>query len=310
MEIKMNEKKLAANRMNAHKSTGPRSPRGKAASSKNSLKHGLLGETPIISGVESRKQWEGHRDAVLESFEPLDYPHKLLAIQLAVASWNMWRADRCEVEMAKAAVAAAELELKQRIDKPLDPTTARAKAEQASSVVELLKALPNMSDGETIGREVALATVWAFWRQLPEDSDDIHIPGVPVEDGEFNAFDNWTGGILRKALEVYAASARLTPEALMDKCIVFVCKHREDAKEEERSLVERGKHWELLSAHSRMLLQADAMDKLARYKSNHERSFFRILHELQRYQASRCGTVVAPPAVLDVDLNVHSDGSS
>ena len=39
---------IRANRENAKKSTGPRTPEGKANSSKNALKHGLLAEDAVI----------------------------------------------------------------------------------------------------------------------------------------------------------------------------------------------------------------------------------------------------------------------
>ena len=42
------EKQIAANRRNAAKSTGPRSPEGKARSSMNALKSGVDAEAEII----------------------------------------------------------------------------------------------------------------------------------------------------------------------------------------------------------------------------------------------------------------------
>ena len=43
-------------------------------------------------------------------------------------------------------------------------------------------------------------------------------------------------------------------------------------------------------------------EKIVRYLTSIERSFFRFLHELQRLQSVRRGEAVAPPAVLDVNL--------
>jgi hypothetical protein len=314
----MTEKKLAANRMNALKSTGPKSPIGKGVSSRNSVKHGLLAEPPILSGLESRKAWERHRNGVLESMAPVGYLEELLTIRLAVVSWKMWRVPRYEAEVAGAAVAAAEIDLQARAElgfgKPLDPTNARAQANIASMIVETLKNLATMIDGEKLDKHLAAATLWAFWRELPGNFEGgISIPGIPDEDTEFNAFDGWTAGLLRKAAEVYAAAARMTPEALLHKCILSVCKKREDAEEEERDLVVKGERWKLLlerEHRSRKLLEPDVLDKVGRYETHLERSFFRILHEIQRLQASRHGAVVAPPAALDVDLTLHSEGSS
>jgi hypothetical protein len=178
-------------------------------------------------------------------------------------------------------------------------------------IIGLLNELSGETNNEEgVDRHLAAATLLALWRELPSTNEDLHIPGIPDDDAAFNAFDHWTLGLLRKAAKVYAAAAGLTPEALMTKCISSVFTKREDAESEESDLVERGKRWELLLAHSRMLLQTNVMDKLARYKSNLERSFFRILHELQRYQASRCGAVVTSPIAIDMDLTLDSNSSS
>ena len=49
-------------------------------------------------------------------------------------------------------------------------------------------------------------------------------------------------------------------------------------------------------------------EKLSRYQEGHLRSLFRLLHELQRLQAMRAGNQVAPPEVVEVDLNVTQNG--
>jgi hypothetical protein len=46
------EKKAEANRRNALKSTGPKTPEGKAAVSLNALKHGLLSQEILLRGED------------------------------------------------------------------------------------------------------------------------------------------------------------------------------------------------------------------------------------------------------------------
>ncbi len=43
-------RKTASNRVNAKKSTGPKSPEGKARSSQNARKHGILAREVILAG--------------------------------------------------------------------------------------------------------------------------------------------------------------------------------------------------------------------------------------------------------------------
>jgi hypothetical protein len=312
----MTEKKLAANRKNALKSTGPKTPAGKTTSSRNAVKHGILAITPILSGLESQEAWEGHREGIFKSLAPVGYIESLLAVRIAILWWRLCRIARYEAEVAEAAVAAAEADLEDRAEygrgKPSDPAEARAKAKKASLILEMLRALPKMDDGEKLDTWAAVATLWALWEELPEERGDLSIPGIPDNDAEFDAFDLWTAGLLRKAVEVYARAARTNPESLISEVIASASKDRVKAQEEERKLVEQGKQWELRlerESRSRMLLEPEVLDKVARYESGLERSLFRALHELQRIQAARAGVIVPPPAAMDVDLTVHHEAS-
>ena len=47
------EKKIEANRQNERKSTGPKSPEGKAAVRLNALKHGLLSQQVLLPGEDA-----------------------------------------------------------------------------------------------------------------------------------------------------------------------------------------------------------------------------------------------------------------
>jgi hypothetical protein len=101
----------AANRKNALKSTGPKTPFGKAVSSRNAVKHGIFAAAPILSRIESRNDWEKHRDGVLESIAPVGYLEELLTMRLAILSWGLWRVVRYEAEVSNASVARVEADL-------------------------------------------------------------------------------------------------------------------------------------------------------------------------------------------------------
>ncbi|MHC4795738.1 MAG: hypothetical protein ACYTF1_03755, partial [Planctomycetota bacterium] len=54
----ISEKQLQANRQNAKKSTGPKTPEGKARSSQNALKHGLLARQILINDDDPNEKTE------------------------------------------------------------------------------------------------------------------------------------------------------------------------------------------------------------------------------------------------------------
>jgi hypothetical protein len=306
----MNEKKLAANRQNALKSTGPKSRVGKSLSSRNAVKHGLLTAAPILRGVESRKVWERHRDDLIESIEPVGYLEKILTIRLAEISWRLGRVVRYEAEVSTAALARAESDLDERDGKPSDPAEAQEESRKASLIIRTLEALFESSDQTSVDAESAVVTVRALWEETHETKWAVHVPGIPEDRAEFNAFDQWTAGLLRKAAELFAPEAQTTAEALLFSCIQSAYQNRKTAEAEESWIVEEGQRWTLVLEQEnciRKLLDPDVLNKVTRYESNLERSFFRILHEIQRLQAARLGAAVPPPAAIDVDLTVHQE---
>ena len=74
----VSEKQKQANRRNALNSTGPRTPAGKARSSRNAVTHGLLSNQALIldgDGAEDPNELEVLRD---EMFEDLHAAHHVV----------------------------------------------------------------------------------------------------------------------------------------------------------------------------------------------------------------------------------------
>jgi len=89
------DRKVAANRRNAQKSVGPKTPSGKAIASMNALKHGLSSRKPLIPGeneadfVEFSTQWVNH-------LQPLGPHQQMLAEQIVMAAWQLRRVPMLE----------------------------------------------------------------------------------------------------------------------------------------------------------------------------------------------------------------------
>ena len=97
------EKQIHASRENAKKSTGPRTPEGKARSSKNALKHGLLSQDAVIPG-EDPAEFDRHLTLYEDTYLPHNCIERELVRQIADAAWRMRRLSRIETTIIRAAI--------------------------------------------------------------------------------------------------------------------------------------------------------------------------------------------------------------
>jgi hypothetical protein len=84
------EAQIIANQRNAKKSTGPRTPKGKAAASQNSFKHGLLARQNVIC-TENQADFDLYCDQILSELAPESPMESMLAERIVVLSWRLKR---------------------------------------------------------------------------------------------------------------------------------------------------------------------------------------------------------------------------
>jgi len=89
------EPQILANRRNAQKSTGPRTPETKAAVAKNALKHGLTARQDVIKG-ENQADFDLYRDEILDELAPVGPMETMLANRIVSLSWRLKRAERIQ----------------------------------------------------------------------------------------------------------------------------------------------------------------------------------------------------------------------
>ncbi|MFN0170663.1 MAG: hypothetical protein ACKV22_29940 [Bryobacteraceae bacterium] len=87
---------IDANRANALKSTGPRSPEGKAATARNALRHGLRGRDVVLRDIESPDEFMELRASFIQRFAPVDSFELSLVHRIATAEWRIRRIHRIE----------------------------------------------------------------------------------------------------------------------------------------------------------------------------------------------------------------------
>jgi hypothetical protein len=89
------EKQIAANRLNAQKSTGPRTPEGRAAVRLNGVTHGLTAKTLVLKG-ESEDDFKAIFESLEAEYEPETPTEETLVAQLAMATWRLRRVYNME----------------------------------------------------------------------------------------------------------------------------------------------------------------------------------------------------------------------
>jgi hypothetical protein len=85
-------KQIEANRRNALKSTGPKTPEGKAAVRMNVLQHGLRARSVVIPG-EDPAELRQLCDDLQNEWRPQSRTEQLLVEQMAVAQWKLARLE-------------------------------------------------------------------------------------------------------------------------------------------------------------------------------------------------------------------------
>src|SRR5689334_1437863 len=92
------DKKTAANRRNAQKSTGPRTPSGKAIACMNALKHGLCSRQPLVPG-EDPADFQRFAADLVDHFRPSDPVRAIQVEQYILAAWQLRRVPQIRTAM-------------------------------------------------------------------------------------------------------------------------------------------------------------------------------------------------------------------
>lgn len=92
--------KQLANQRNAQKSTGPKTPQGKARVAQNPRKHGILSKEVVVKdgdGKENATEFGKLIEGLLAQSPPQDAIERLLIDRVAACYWRLRRAQRFEI---------------------------------------------------------------------------------------------------------------------------------------------------------------------------------------------------------------------
>src|SRR5580698_2345548 len=91
-------KQIAANRLNALRSTGPSTQDGKQQSRRNALRHGLTAET-VIDGLEDTEDYRGFEAAIISDYDAETAVERELVLRLASLLWRLRRIIAIETDL-------------------------------------------------------------------------------------------------------------------------------------------------------------------------------------------------------------------
>src|SRR5262245_11066108 len=115
-EVFMGQQRAEANRINAQRSSGPRTELGKSRSKMNALKHGLSAKK-IVIGDEDPKKFEALRAALERDWQPETAFESELVDQLAGLFWRMRRVPAIEAAIVKSREEKAYSDVYSEVEK-------------------------------------------------------------------------------------------------------------------------------------------------------------------------------------------------
>src|SRR5579862_2920290 len=99
MKKNMSEKQIEANRRNAQKSSGPKTPEGRAVSRMNAMKHGILSREVVVQGFgacENEEEFEQLSQRFWDHLKPVGPMEGMLVDRIVTTQWRLRRVLKAE----------------------------------------------------------------------------------------------------------------------------------------------------------------------------------------------------------------------
>jgi len=259
----ISQRKLKANRDNAKKSTGPKTPRGKAFSRRNAIKHGLfLRSTANFEGLyEDPHEYNDLLKGLWDHYQPVGRVEEIEVERIALCYWRLQRACRYENAVnlaARRGFGIKQLAEQEKCCKELDKIGDAA-------ILQLQSAKKEIEDTGEISQEVMQridALVPGFERMSSTRDKDAR------ERPENESSSKW---FLKLSPQM-----RSSIIAMRDTEISIACLER-IPEQRWNDVLEIG-----IGQYA--IPNPEALDRLLRYETTTERSLTRALDRLERLQ--------------------------
>jgi hypothetical protein len=269
-------RKVAANRQNALKSTGPKTPRGKAYSRRNALKHGLFAMDLYVAALtewEDPGEYQNLLDRLAKDYQPVGVAEELEVQRIAMCWWKLSRAWRYENAEIAFKLCARHAELCKWETLSSEDQARLVLLKNAESEID---ATGKISE-ELKARMFADAEFRRLWEFAEKDlveslSRRLGLPQPMVKEvREANP---------KSQTQFLFGTARHTANVLVRERVWLA---REVVK---------------LANDIEAIPPAETLDRVLRAEAAAERSLGRAIDQLERLQRRRLGEAVPPPVSL------------
>jgi hypothetical protein len=274
---------------------GPRTPQGKAKSSKNAMKSGIFSKSPIV-GDEKEEDWEKHRQGLWDSFQPVGSYEEMLVDQIALN-----RQQKARLQRSMDGVVQHQLdELHQVHRETLIDHLDGLPADEAiwfgfnpDEAVLTLEMVDKDSDDTALEFYQVEPVLVALRLSCELDADFTWscVPeGLQPEDVE-----TWNLGLIRQCLEAAATHSKKELQQVRDEAL----EEAEKAAFLKYLRREAAKHQYHLRAARALLPPAKDLELNMRYTASLDKEFERLIRHLENSQRARANAL-PPPIRIDV----------
>ncbi|NQS89945.1 hypothetical protein HQ584_09165 [Patescibacteria group bacterium] len=280
------EKQIEANRINAQKSTGPKTDTGKAIVSKNAIVHGIFSRDLLIAngdGQESLEDFEKLYQNLVECLNPNGQMEYLLVEKIAVDTWRLKRVLRFETGSIQHQLDAAIEDQAYKTDQEV-ALEIKQTNEKISYNQKYIECFQNEKvsfeqpfwQGSGISIDIKKELKAFFDSEGLELSDNAILLGVT---GDFDFSD-----MLRIIRQNHYSDKDIC-KFLVQKAEKENIRYRRDIKNLE-TRTQRNAHAEDVSVRLRSLPQDNGADKVLRYDKAIQKSIYQNLMLLKLLQGN------------------------
>ena len=301
------ERKLAANRRNAGRSTGPRDT---VRTRLNALKHGILSEHVLIVGGEGKEdseRFEEIRRALHEDLGPVGALEELLVDELVTLTWRRRRVLMYETGAIRTTADTATKDWEENLQEQARLAILLGKSDALPTDELVASVEETKAEWEALqGPRPLAAQPDLYWRvfSVAEDKFSVSIRKFFELKAPWDERNGFTQNDVKRVVEAACQAGNISKKEFWDALkMAVLADHDQRVSDLERRRLVLDRHRLLASLPNDTSLQ-----KVQRYEAHLSRQFYRALHELQRLQAFRLGKEASVP--MAVDINVEGASSS